>query len=119
MLGGVGSGRGDAMRNIASSFVGAACFAVLLAACSNTNPPTTTPSAPTVTVTVPTSAGTISGIVAEGSRPLAGVQVDNGYGPNSWAFTDASGRFSLCSLPADAVGIGAAVGNSYGYLTVP
>ena len=208
------------MRKITCSF-GGAFLAMCLTSCRSANAPTTTPSAPTVAVTVPTSPGTISGIVADGNQPLAGVQVDNGYGPNSWVFTDASGifhlpanasvhpmqwvragkagyaqpcaapvsenapvmvqmvsraaltgapqpspsgfrtvsgdavqmtssgtqtvagvwvdfepdlmddwpaavtftdasgRFSLCGLPTEAVGIGAAVGNSYGYVTVP
>jgi len=39
----------------------------------------------------------------EGTRPLAGVTVDQGYGPGSWVVTDANGAFQL---PAGGVPLG-------------
>jgi hypothetical protein len=40
----------------------------------------------------------------EGTRPLAGVTVDQGYGPGAWVITDANGAFQLragLSVPSE------------------
>ena len=75
-------------------FVGAAML--VSAACTSTNAPTATTALPPVTVpSAPAPLPTVSGIVSEGSRPISGVTIDNGYGPGSWVFTDADGAFQL------------------------
>jgi len=75
--------------------LGAAFLAIVVAGCSGPKALPPVPSAPTVTNTAPTNAATISGVVVEGTRPLAGAQVDNGYGPGAWATTDVDGAFQL------------------------
>jgi hypothetical protein len=74
----------------------------------------------------PSGFRTISGIVLQmtgaGAQPVASAWVDFEPDPMSdWpaavTFSDAEGRFSLCGLPLDAVGIGGANANTYGYVT--
>jgi hypothetical protein len=70
---------------------------VVGAGCHSTTAPTlTTATTSTSTVSVPA----ISGVVMEDTRPLAGVTVDQGYGPGSWVVTDVNGAFQL---PASGV----------------
>jgi hypothetical protein len=77
--------------------IGGILLAVIVAGCTGgTTAPTPTPavSPPVVAVPVPVTE-VISGVVAEGSGPIPGAQVDNGYGPGAWVITDANGAFQL------------------------
>jgi hypothetical protein len=63
-------------------------------ACNRSSRPTQ--SSPHLTAPTTTSPHpTVTGIVAEGSRPIEGAQVDNGYGAGAWAFSDSNGVFQL------------------------
>ena len=67
---------------------------VVGAGCHSTMAPTLTSTSTSTTSTI--SAPAISGVVMEGTRPLAGVRGDGGaFGPGSWVVTDANGAFQL------------------------
>jgi len=79
---------------------------------------------------LPSPAGfrTISGVVtlttSAGPRPAVGVWVDFEPSlvddwPAAFTHTDSSGKFSLCTLPETALNVGALVGNTFAYVTVP
>jgi hypothetical protein len=71
---------------------------VFLAACGAPNSPSSAAAVSPTPVSAPVPAPpepTVSGIVAEGARPVEGAQIDNGYGPGAWVFSDASGAFTL------------------------
>ena len=73
---------------------------VFLAACGAPNSPSSAAAVSPTPVPAPVPAPapvdpTVSGIVAEGARPVEGAQIDNGYGPGAWVFSDASGAFTL------------------------
>lgn len=72
---------------------------VVLAACGVPNSPSSvTPNAPAPTSpspVPPASGPTVSGTITDGSRPIEGAQIDNGYGPGAWVFSDANGAFTL------------------------
>jgi len=60
---------------------------------------------------------------SDGLQPVAGAWVDfEPDGGSDWpaavTLTDAIGRFSLCSLPHDAVFIGSVFGSTHGGTTV-
>jgi hypothetical protein len=72
---------------------------------------------------------TVTGLVGEmtatGLQPMAGIYVGSpldseGDVPAAFTFTDSSGRFALCGLPAsEPVGIGAVDGSRSKYIRVP
>jgi hypothetical protein len=70
---------------------------VVLTACtaSSTAPTPNTGVPPTASGPATPSGLTVSGVVAEGAQPIEGAQIDNGYGPGSWVFSDANGAFQL------------------------
>jgi len=90
---------------------------ILLAACGSTNAPLSSPSAPTSPTTntgpsFPTGNLTVSGIVTEAGRPLAGANVNAWVETNRVGYsymyahgpvlTDVNGSYRLAGLPAGA-----------------
>jgi hypothetical protein len=82
---------------VAMKQIGGTLLVVIVAGCRGTTAPTPAVSPPKGAVTVPTVTApiTISGVVAEGPRPIAGAEVDNGYGAETGTITDANGAFQL------------------------
>jgi hypothetical protein len=76
-----------AVKNIGGIFLSAP-----VVGCSNASAPTPVALSPPPSPNIPLM---ISGIVAEGTQPIAGAQVDNGSGAGEWVFTASNGAFQL------------------------
>lgn len=84
--------------SIERCFVGATL--VVVAACTSSRTPTMSTPVAAPSASIPSR--TVYGVVLDGSQPVQGAQIENGYSPGSAVFSDSNGAFQLSTETSSA-----------------